>query len=57
MSVPSSDAAGHMEVPSVVSLPLFIERLLRVLECCPGSCSTPGLGPDGLQGVAQRGEA
>ena len=51
------DAAGHMEVPAVVCLPLSIERLLRSFECCTGGCSTPGLGPDGLQGVAPRGEA
>ena len=54
---PLIDPAGHMEVPSVVYLPLSIERLLRSFECCPGGCSTHGLGPDGVQGVAPRGEA
>ena len=57
MSVPSSDAAGHMEVPSVVCLPLSIERLLRLLEACLGGYSTNELSPDGQQGAAPRGEA
>ena len=57
MSVPSSDAAGHMEVPSVVCLPLSIEWLLRLLEACLGGYSTNELSPDGQQGVAPRGEA
>ena len=51
------DAAGHMEVPSVVCLPLSIEWLLRLLEACLGGYSTNELYPDGLQGVAPRGEA
>ena len=31
-----------MEVPFVVSLPLSIQRPLRLLEGCPGGCSTIG---------------
>ena len=46
-----------MEMPSMVRLPLSIQRHLRLLEGCPGGDSTIEVYPDGDQGLAQKVEA